>query len=89
MKEKSMADKVEELGFNLEEFKKDLFDIDEKMTNKCMITMDFSAQNLEENIYPELRKFKMKFGIDIPITMCGVNLPFLDVKLDNMLWDRR
>lgn len=86
--ELSMNDKVEKLGFNKEEFKKDLFALDDKMLDKCTITANFSKENLEKNVYPDLRKFKTKYGVDLPISICGVDLPKLDRKLDNMLWDK-
>ena len=86
--ELSMAQKVEKLGFNIEEFKKDMFDIDDKMTNKCLITLNYSGENLEKNIYPELRKFKEKYGINLPIGLCGVDLPRLDNRLNNLMREK-
>ena len=83
--DKSMADKVKELCFGVEKFKKELFELNDKMVNTCTITMDFSAENLEKKVYPELRKMKERYGIDIPIGLCGVDMPRLDKRLDMRL----
>jgi len=89
MKEKSMADKIKELGFDVDEFKKDLFALNDKMIDKCTVTLDFSRKNLEKNVYPDLRKMKKKYGIDVPIGTCGVDMPRLDKKLDNELFYKK
>jgi len=86
MKELSMAEKVKKLGFNVDEFKKDLFALNDKMMNKCTVTLNFSRRNLEKNVYPELKRMKAKYGLDIPLSICGVDMPRLDKRLDNALY---
>ena len=85
----SMADKIKMLGLDVEQFKKDLFALDEKLMDKCTVTLNFSRKNLEKHIYPDLRKMKKKYGLDIPIGICGVDMPRLDRLLDLALIDRR
>jgi len=86
--ELSMKQKVEKLGLNVVEFEKHLWDIDNAITDKCMINLNFSRENLEKEVYPKLREFKGKFGVDIPLGFCGIDLARLDNKLNNMLWDK-
>ena len=84
-KDMSMADKVKKLGFDVDEFKKDLFALNDKMIDKCTLTLDFSRKNLGKNVYPDLKKMKKKYGIDIPIGLCGVDMLRLDKRLDEAL----
>jgi len=88
-KEKSMADKVIELGIDIVEFKKDLFALNDKMIGKCTVTLDFSRKNLEKNVYPDLQRMKRKYGFNVPVGICGVDMPKLDKLLDNALFEKR
>lgn len=83
MQELSMADKVKALGFDVEEFKKDMFEVDDAVTDNCTISLDYSKATIEQKVYPKLREFKAKYGIDIPIGLVGVDMPRLDRILDS------
>jgi hypothetical protein len=85
----SMKDKVRNLGMKADEFEKDLFDLDDVMLNNCTATIDFSRDNLKSTIYPKLQQMKAKYGIDIPLGICGVDLGRLEGKLNNLEWDKR
>ena len=82
----SMADKVELLGFDAEEFKADIFKLDDKIIKNCTIPLNFS--NLEEHIYPELRRLKEKYGLDVPIGIVGLDVVRLEKVLDAELMNR-
>ena len=73
--ELSMADKVELLGFNPDEFLKDILVIDDKLS------YDYSDKNLSENVYPYLRILKDKYGMDIPLSISGVDI----IRLENVI----
>jgi hypothetical protein len=85
MNDKSMADKVKELGFDAESFKRDIFELDDIITNKCFTSQDYGRENLEKNVYPKLRELKKRYNIDIPLGMCGIDMPRLDSRLDSAL----
>lgn len=86
---KSMAEKVKELGFNPEEFAKDLFSIDDKIIKKCIIPFNYTKENIKKYIYPELKKFKEKYGLSPPISVMGVDMSILDRKLDDLLLEKK
>ena len=73
--ELSMADKVNLLGFNSDEFFKDILVIDDKLS------YDYSDKNLSENVYPYLRILKDKYGMDIPLSISGVDI----IRLENVI----
>ena len=73
--ELSMSDKVKLLGFNDVEFLKDILVIDDKLS------YDYSDKNLSENVYPYLKILKDKYGMDIPLSLSGVNI----IRLENVI----
>ena len=73
--ELSMADKVNLLGFNPDEFLKDILVIDNKLS------YDYSDKNLSENVYPYLRILKDKYGMDIPLCLTGIDI----IRLENVI----
>ena len=76
--ELSMSDKVKLLGFNDVEFLKDILVIDDKLS------YDYSDKNLSENVYPYLRILKDKYGMDIPLSISGVDI----IRLENVINSR-
>ena len=70
-----MADKVKLLGFNSNEFLKDILVIDDKLS------YDYSDKNLSENVYPYLKILKDKYGMDIPLSLSGVDI----IRLENVI----
>ena len=84
-----MADKVKELGFDVEKFKKELFALNDKLVDKCTIALDFRSETIRKEIYPELKVMKEKYGIDIPLGFCGVDMPRLDSRLDTALLEKK
>ena len=87
--EKSMADKVKELGINSDQFKKDIFELDDIITEKLTIPIDYSSENIRKEVYPKLRELKQKYGMDIPIGLVGVDLQRLERKLDFELENKK
>ena len=73
--ELSMADKVKLLGFNSDKFIKDILVIDDKLS------YNYSDKNLSENVYPYLKILKDKYGMDIPLSLSGVDI----VRLENVI----
>ena len=82
MSEKSIKDKVMDLGFDPTGFHNDIFDLDDQVLKHCTLRVDFSGETLEKYIYPTLRHLKSKYGVDIPISITGIDLPRLDATLD-------
>lgn len=74
--------KVEKLGFNPDEFWQDVIKIDD------LLLLNYSKENLTNNVYPYLRELKQKYGFDIPITITGLDVVRLDNKLDNALFEK-
>lgn len=87
--EMSMREKVQELGYNPDEFQKDMMAVDNTVTNKLTIPVDFRKETIEKEVYPELRKFKGKYKLDMPIGMTGVDIKRLDTRLNQAVEDKR
>ena len=71
----SMADKIKLLGFDPDKFLEDILIIDDKLS------FNYSDKNLSENVYPYLRILKDKYGMDIPLSLSGVNI----IRLENVI----
>jgi hypothetical protein len=82
-----MADKVKELGFDPDEFKKDIFALNDLFVEKILIPMNYA--DVQKEIYPELRRLKEKYGIYIPLSITGIDIVRLDRKLDSALFDQK
>jgi hypothetical protein len=78
----SMKEKITALGMDEAEFQKDLWALNDRITDVCTTRMDFGGTTMREKVYPYLREMKDKYGFDIPIGMTGVDLPRLEAKLD-------
>ena len=85
--ELSMADKVEMLGMDVKQFKEDVFALDDKIVKHCTLPLNFK-ENLEKYIYPELRKLKEKYSMNIPIGLVGLDMVRLEKILDGELLNR-
>jgi hypothetical protein len=90
--EPSMADKVRQLGFNPEEFWALCEKIDEAMLGEngvMWLPAGERRQELEEKVYPLLREFEQKYGFNCPISVTGVDVFQLGMRIDNALRQRR
>ena len=76
----STADKIKELGFDSDEFQKDVFALNDLFVEKIFLPMRFG--DVEKVIYPELRKLNEKYGFFIPLDFTGVDMVRLDKKVD-------
>jgi len=84
----SAYEKVKALGHDPEEFMKEIFEIDRKVTNECLLKFDYSRQTLREKIGPYLTKFKEKYGVFPYIGLCGIDVVRIDNEL-NYLVERK
>jgi hypothetical protein len=95
MNEKSMRDKVTELEFDPDEFYAECSKLDDMMIKIAMDNArDWNLQHDIEvmekyGVYPQLRKLKAAYGIDVPITLFGFDIVALDHRIDSKLWDKR
>jgi len=87
MPELSCAAIVEQLGFDAKEFWNDMEQLDGLILNNCTLSMDFSSETIRGKVYPELKRLKEKYKIDVPIGIVGVDVVRLDNKLKNRLWE--
>ena len=75
----SMFEKVEASGYDPDIFLEDILKVDD------ILGFDYSNEHLKKAVYPYLRILKDKYGMDIPLSLTGVDMYKLDIRLDNKL----